>query len=103
MTEDACILNEEQRRVVESTVTEHCRIRGWTLHAVSCRTTHVHVVVTANRKPAVCREQFKAWGTRKLKALDPKRKTWWAERGWAVFIDDERGLFEVIRYVTEGQ
>jgi hypothetical protein len=50
MTEDACILDEEQRKVVEKTIRDHCRIRKWELHAVNCRTNHVHVVVSANRK-----------------------------------------------------
>ena len=29
MSEDACILDEEQRTVVNQTIVEHCRIRGW--------------------------------------------------------------------------
>jgi hypothetical protein len=37
MTEDACVLDEEQRRLVEKTIIDHCRIRGWQLHAVNCR------------------------------------------------------------------
>jgi hypothetical protein len=37
------------------------------LHAVNCRSNHVHVVVTANRDPDEVREQFKAWCTRRLK------------------------------------
>ena len=45
MTEDACLLDDEQRRLVEGTIADHCRIRGWHLHVVNCRTNHVHVVV----------------------------------------------------------
>src|SRR6516225_99558 len=41
MTEDSCFLDNEQRRLVEKTITDHCRIRGWHLHAVNCRTNHV--------------------------------------------------------------
>ena len=67
MTEDACILDLEQRRLVEKTIADHCRIRGWELHAVNCRTNHLHVVVTADRDADTVREQFKAWCTRKLK------------------------------------
>src|SRR5689334_24966758 len=47
MTEPALTLNPEQRRTVEKTIADHCRIRGWHLHAVNARTRHVHVVVTA--------------------------------------------------------
>ena len=74
MTEDACILDDEQRRLVEKTIADHCRIRGWQLHAVNCRTNHVHVVVSSDRDPKEVRDQFKAWGTRKLKELERKRK-----------------------------
>ena len=74
MTEDACILDEEQRRLVEKTIVDHCRIRGWELHAVNCRPNHLHVVVTANQDPDEVRGQFKAWCTRKLKELEQARR-----------------------------
>jgi REP element-mobilizing transposase RayT len=73
MTEDACSLDNEQRKLVETTIADHCRIRGWYLHTVNCRTNHVHVVVTASRDPDEVREQFKAWCTRKLKELQQSR------------------------------
>src|SRR5208283_3273580 len=73
MTEDACILENEQRLVVDKTITDHCRIRGWKLYILNCRTNHVHVVVTAARKPDDVRNQFKAWCTRHLKALERTR------------------------------
>jgi hypothetical protein len=65
MTEDACSLDNEQRKLVETTIADHCRIRGWYLHTVNCRTNHVHVVVTASRDPDEVREQFKAWCNQK--------------------------------------
>lgn len=51
MTESACVLADEQRRLVEATIAEHCRRRRWELHAVNCRTNHVHVVVAAPLDP----------------------------------------------------
>src|SRR5256885_16629826 len=48
MTEDACLLDPEQRAVVERQIAETCRVRGWVLHAVNCRSNHAHVVVTAD-------------------------------------------------------
>jgi REP element-mobilizing transposase RayT len=129
MTEDACILDAEQRRLVEKTITDHCRIRGWQLHAVNCRSNHLHVVVTAERGPDEVRAQFKAWCTRKLKEQERARRSgardasggeggpaparlvreprireqWWAERGSRRYIGDEESLGAVIRYVLEGQ
>src|ERR1043166_311132 len=70
MAEDACVLDTEQRRLVEKTIEDHCRIRKWKLHAVNCRTNHSHVVVTAPLEPKQARIQFKAWCTRRLKELE---------------------------------
>ena len=108
MAEGACILDREQRTLVEQTIEDHCRIRGWELHAVNCRSSHVHVVLTAAVSPAEAREQLKAWSTRRLKERDrqrlqAERKNWWAERGSGRFINDEAGLENVIHYVRDLQ
>jgi len=112
MTESALILNDKKRGVVEQTIVDHCRIRNWTLHAVNCRTMHVHVVVTADRRIHEVREQFKAWCTRKLKELQRAmikndltklRDNWWTERGWDEYVDDVDSLAAVNEYVREGQ
>src|SRR5262245_27663630 len=47
MSEDACRLGVPEREAVEAQIAETCRHRGWHLHAVNCRTNHVHVVVSA--------------------------------------------------------
>ncbi len=118
MTEDACRLDHEQRRLVETTIADHCRIRGWALHAVNCRSNHVHVVVAAHRHPDDIREQFKAWCTRRLKAMEQERQRttsaavvssrtirqkWWTERGSGLYINDEEALEDIIHYVCEAQ
>lgn len=74
MTEDACWLDCEQRDVVERQIAETCQVRGWALHAVNCRSNHVHVVLTADRAPKIVRNQLKAWCTRRLKELEIKRR-----------------------------
>ncbi|MBY0457988.1 MAG: transposase [Gemmataceae bacterium] len=115
MTESALVLDHDQRRVVEQTIAAHCAIRKWDLHAINCRSNHVHVVVTApDRSIELPREQFKAWCTRRLKerailelleralAADV-RENWWTERGWDEYIDDEESLARVIAYVLDGQ
>jgi REP element-mobilizing transposase RayT len=109
MTESAITLDPEQRRIVEQTIADHCRIRAWLLHAVNCRSNHVHVVVSApGRTIELPREQFKTWCTRRLKEHERAQKrcireNWWTERGWDEFIDDEDALADVIAYVLEGQ
>ena len=70
MTDGELTLDSQQRTVVEATVAEHCRIRGWQLHIAACRRQHVHVVLTAvDCDPDDVLDQLKAWCTRRLKEL----------------------------------
>jgi hypothetical protein len=112
LTEAVLTLDVEQRRIVEDTIAEHCRIRGWHLHAVSARTTHVHVVVTAPHcDPKVVRDQFKAWCTRKLKERERARRPaggairekWWTQGGSQRWINDDDSLVQAVWYVVEEQ
>lgn len=123
MTEPAVTLDIDQRRIVEDTIAAHGRIRGWRLHAVSARTEHVHVVVTAHgRKPDEVMDQFKAWCTRKLgehqrtqthkpeapaKDLQSAgkriRQNWWTQGGSKRYLNDSDSLAAAILYVREAQ
>jgi len=109
LTDDDCQLDVQQRHLVEETIAGHCLFRGWTLHAVNCRTNHVHVVVTASAHPDAVRTQFKAWCTRRLKELDVargvhiSREQWWAERGNKRYINDMASLEAAIQYVRDAQ
>ena len=112
MREAPCTLSEDQRKVVEETIRKHCEIRGWHLHVVNCRTNHVHAVVTAPVSPAVVMEQFKAWGTRKLKERQQTvlnlpagqiRLNWWTEDGSKRYLNDLASLDAAILYVRDGQ
>jgi REP element-mobilizing transposase RayT len=113
MSEDACVLNEKQRLAVHEQIAETCDHRGWTLHAVNCRSNHLHVVVTAPVHPKVVRSQLKAWCTRKLKEqaaaerhpddVSKVRDNWWAERGSQRYVNDEESLESAILYVRDGQ
>lgn len=104
MKDDAVVLNGEQRLLIERTIADHCRIRHWLLHAVNCRTNHVHVVVTAVKVPLETpREQFKSWCTRRLREQFNLAQTIWTERGWDEYVDGDDHLLNAIRYVREGQ
>jgi REP element-mobilizing transposase RayT len=110
MTEEMVTLSDDERTVVESVIDEHCRVRGWILHARNARTNHVHVVVTALVTPEKVREQLKAWASRRLSerlglvgsGKDGKTK-WWTEKGDIELIWDEDGLARVIDYVLNRQ
>ena len=104
MTEESVTLNQPQRAIVSATIREHCRIRGWTLHAVNARSNHVHVVVTADIHPDQVMSQFKAWCTRRLKeATTESPAKWWAIHGSTKWINELAYLEEAIRYVSESQ
>lgn len=110
LQESICVLSVEERQIVEATIADHCQIRGWKLHAVNCRTNHVHVVVQANSPPDVVTGQFKSWSTRRLRAheastsdREKRRHRWWSEGGSKRYLNDEHGLEMAIKYVLDAQ
>ncbi len=105
MTEDACRLTPNERTAVEAQIAETCAHRGWHLHAVNCRSNHIHVVVSAyNTAPKKIRIDLKAWATRCLKEqFDPDRQNWWAERGSIRFLFGDESLETAVLYVVEAQ
>ncbi len=105
MKEDACILVPAERQIVEAQVAETCQHRGWELHAVTCRSNHMHIVVGAfDTHPKKIRIDIKAWCTRRLKERsNPNRENWWAERGSQRYIWDDDGLVTVVQYASEAQ
>lgn len=109
MVEAPVFLTAEQRAIVETTIVDHCRIRGWTLHAVKVKAAHVHVVVTADRRGQEVRDLFKAWCSRMLSdaaglteriAKGAGRRHWFTEGGDCEHIDTEEYLHNAIRYVN---
>lgn len=104
MKETAFTLSQEDRDIVEETVTRHCEIRSWKLHTVRARSNHVHVVVTApGYQPETVRDQFKAWCTRLLKLRHSGRDRFWTEGGSRRWINHEDDLEAAITYVNEAQ
>lgn len=111
MTEDSCLLSPDQRREVEWQITETCRRRGWTLHAVNCRSNHVHAVTSASRTPRFMRQHLKSWCTRRLSeheqeqgvSIDQLRENWWADRGSVRWVYGDEGLLNVTHYVVDEQ
>ncbi len=111
MTEDACLLTLNQRQRVNQQIAETCTHKHWLLHAVNCRSNHVHVVLSSSAPPKTIREQLKAWCSRRLNEqqvalLVPEhlqRTNWWAERGSIRWIFQEPDLAAAIDYVCNQQ
>ena len=104
LSEDACILSAEQRKLVEAQLEETCQFRKWVLQAKNCRSNHMHIVVGAyNVAPKKIRIDLKAWCTRRLKESDPTRQNWFTERGSIRWLFDDESLDLVVQYVNEAQ
>ena len=104
MRETAFTLSQEDRAIVQETVTKPCEIRAWKLHTVRARSNHVHIVVTApGYKPETVGDQFKAWCTRLLKPRHPGRERFWTKGGSRRCMNHEDDLEAVITYVNEAQ
>ena len=105
MTEESVMLNGDQRKKVEDVCHRHAEIRGWMLHALSVRSNHVHLAVTADADPKKVRDQFKANATRVLRlpsaTLDKKKI--WTKGGDIEIVDGEDSLEQVAQYITEAQ
>jgi REP element-mobilizing transposase RayT len=102
---DPFILGSRERRSVDKAIRETCRIRKWHLQALNVRTNHVHTVVTANRKPGVVLNAFKANATSQLR----QDQLWshsfspWADKGSKIRLWNERSVANAIEYVVNGQ
>jgi REP element-mobilizing transposase RayT len=111
-------LSGDQRASVERTIAEHCAFRGWHLHAVACRTQHVHVVVTApTEPPARVVARLKARCSRMLServSIQSDRehrdggehhagKRWWTTGASMRRVYDMQGVIDVVTYVRECQ
>ncbi len=112
LTESPVLLDETQREIVNQVVHDHCEIRGWTLHAVNCRSNHCHAVVTAvDYDGEQVRGQLKAWAKRRLKDHQRSqadsdvdgRELWWTRKGSVRKFFDDESLEAAITYTIDAQ
>ena len=101
---DPFILRARERQAVQKAIRETCSIRKWHLQAVNVRTNHIHIVVTADRKP----EQVlnaKANATRQLREAQLWQHEFspWADKGSKRLLWNERSVANAINYVLNGQ
>ncbi len=102
---DPVSLSAADRLTVEAAYRDHCRHRDWVLRAVNARTKHVHVVVTADAKPRLIRDQLKANCTAQLRRQQKPlicERTWTKGGDCSVLFDDE-SLHNAVVYTLEAQ
>lgn len=99
------LLDARQRHVVETALREVCEHRKYLLRAINVRTNHVHIVVTAMKKPEPVLNAFLGYSTRALRrtrliACDTKP---WARHRSTIYLWKERDVAKAIEYVLLGQ
>jgi REP element-mobilizing transposase RayT len=99
------LLDERRRMIVELTIREVAQHRTWTIHALSVRSNHVHVVITAETNPESVMNSFKSWTTRRMVEADalPKRRKTWSRHGSTRYLWTIEALEAACRYVKDGQ
>jgi REP element-mobilizing transposase RayT len=98
------VLSLEQRDVVERAISEHCAFRGWHLLASSCRTNHVHVVVSAvDRSAENISGDLKSRSSRQLSEFTGTKRRWWTKGSCVRQIYTSEELERVVAYVLECQ
>lgn len=103
---DVVLLNEEQRAVAENEVFRLSEYRAWYLWAVSFRSNHAHLVVSAPELAgAKVRDQVKANCTRVLREqwnIFRDRPVWSVGGDWKT-INSEECIASVVAYVVDAQ
>ncbi|HVS70213.1 MAG TPA: class I tRNA ligase family protein [Phycisphaerae bacterium] len=64
------VLSEQQRQTICQTMVEVAKHRGWMIHAVNVRSTHVHAVVSGDASPEKMMNDFKSYATRRLREAE---------------------------------
>ena len=106
MIDDPCVMNTTMREVVDRAIRRHAEVRSWIIHTLNVRTNHVHVVVGASgTRPEVVAGQFKAWGTRDLRAAELINglERVWTKKASTRWINDAGSLRKAIDYVERHQ
>ncbi len=105
MTQPIVILSDEMRTVVEAAIRDLCVRRGFGLKAVNVRTNHVHVVISAARKPERIVDALKANATKFLREnglIDTGSEVWSRGRSRR-YLWKPRHVEAAIEYTLYGQ
>ena len=93
------------RRAVETAIREVCDFRVYNLHALNVRTNHIHLVISARRKPEFLLNSMKSYCTRKLRSegLVAETTKIWSRHGSTRYLWTERHIEIAVEYVQHGQ
>ena len=99
------MLRDRQRESVAEAIRTVCRKRGWSLLALSVRTTHLHAAVAAPDPPERVMHALKASATRRLReeGLHARGTRLWSRHGSTHYLRKPQQLENACRYVAEAQ
>ena len=94
-----------RREAVRGAIERTCVLRDWRIWALNVRTNHVHLVVTADRRPEDVLSSLKAWATKALVAsgLAAPGERIWTRHGSTRYLWSEADVAAAGTYVGEGQ
>ena len=99
------VMHKNQRQQVLEALLEVCAFRKWDAYAIHVRTSHVHSVVCAPVKPEKIISDFKAYATRKLRAIAtvtiPSKI--WTRHGSTKYLWNREQLSDAVKYVRDQQ
>lgn len=99
------ILDSAQRKAVEESIQETCKIRNYHLLALNVRTNHLHAVVSASSNPEIILNGFKSHATKKLKedSLISKETKVWSRGGSKRYLWKKHYVDLAVDYVLYSQ
>jgi REP element-mobilizing transposase RayT len=105
MTRNAFHLEDRQRQIVLEAIQQHCIQRNWSLRAVHVRSTHVHLVVSAETTPEKILNDVKAYSSRALNRCSGQAPVFrrWTRHGSTRYLWNAEGVAAAVRYVVEEQ
>ena len=100
------ILDKKRREIVMRAIMRVCEFRGWFVHAVHVRRSHVHIVVSGEVRPEKMMTSFKAFATRAIRRCIDRQspvKKYWTRHGSTKYIWTKESLASAINYVKYEQ
>ena len=105
MKAPALTLDRPLRRGLQAAVLGVCEYRDWRPHCLHVRTTHLHVVVSAEATaPERVMNDFKSYGTRGLRTagLVAADRPVWSRHGSTEYLFEADEVRRAVRYVLGG-
>jgi REP element-mobilizing transposase RayT len=98
-------MDHRRRQLVLAAIEERCLERDWNLLAAHVRTTHVHIVVTADIRPERIMNDLKSYSSRLLNhnRLDHPDRKRWTRHGSTRWLWKDEDISAAIRYVVHEQ